>query len=77
MKIKDIINLIEGELLSGNYEDEITNIEQDSRNIKRGDTFIAFKGDDFDGNSFFYDAIQLFYVYCCEGLVTWLSRNGN
>lgn len=58
MKIKDIINLIEGELLSGNYEDEITNIEQDSRNIKRGDTFIAFKGDDFDGNSFFYDAIE-------------------
>ena len=30
MKIKDIINLIEGELLSGNYEDEITNIEQDT-----------------------------------------------
>ena len=58
MKIKDIINLIEGELLSGNYEDEITDIEQDSRNVKRGDTFIAFKGDDFDGNNFIYDAIE-------------------
>lgn len=58
MKIKNIINLIEGELLSGNYEDEITHIEQDSRSIKRGDTFIAFKGEDFDGNTFFYDALE-------------------
>ena len=58
MKIRDVINIIEGELLSGNYEDEITDIEQDSRKIKRGDTFIAFKGEDFDGNSFFYDAIE-------------------
>ena len=58
MKIKDIINTIDGELLSGNYEDDITHIEQDSRNIKRGDTFIAFKGDNFDGNAFVYDAIK-------------------
>lgn len=58
MKIRDIINLIEGELLSGNYEDDITHIEQDSRKIKRGDTFIAFKGEDFDGNNFVYDAIE-------------------
>lgn len=58
MKIKNIINLIEGELLSGNYEDEISYVEQDSRKIKRGDTFIAFKGDDFDGNNFFYNAIE-------------------
>lgn len=58
MKIKDIINIIDGELLSGNYEDDITHIEQDSREIKRGDTFIAFKGEDFDGNVFVYDAIE-------------------
>lgn len=58
MKIKNIINLIEGELLSGNYEDEITHIEQDSRQIKRGDTFIAFKGENFDGNNFFYDVLE-------------------
>ncbi len=58
MKIKNIINIIEGELLSGNYEDEITHIEQDSREIKRGDTFIAFKGDEFDGNKFVYTAIE-------------------
>lgn len=57
MKIKEIINLIEGELLSGNYEDEIGSIKQDSRDIKRGDTFIAFKGDEFDGNKFITQAV--------------------
>lgn len=58
MKIKNIINLIKGELLSGSYEDEISHIQQDSREIKRGDTFIAFVGEDVDGNKFIYDAIE-------------------
>lgn len=58
MKIKEIINLIEGELLSGNFDDELTEIKQDSREIRRGDTFITFKGEESDGNDYIYKAIE-------------------
>lgn len=43
---------------TGNYDDEIHEIKQDTRLISRGDTFIAFKGDNSDGNKFVSSAIQ-------------------
>ena len=43
---------------TGNYDDEIHEIKQDTRLISRGDTFIAFKGDNVDGNKFVANAIQ-------------------
>lgn len=57
MKIKEIIGLIDGELLSGNYDDEISEIKQDTRIISKGDTFIAFKGENEDGNTYIESAI--------------------
>lgn len=57
MKIKEILNLIKGELLEGDYEGEINAIEQDTRLIQNGDTFIAFKGK-IDGNDFVNVAIE-------------------
>ncbi len=43
---------------TGNYDDEIYEIKQDTRLISREDTFIAFKGDNVDGNKFVANAIQ-------------------
>ena len=43
---------------TGNYDDEIHEIKQDTRLISRGDTFIAFKGDNVDGNKFVANTIQ-------------------
>ena len=60
MKIKEILNLIKGELLEGDYEGEINAIEQDTRLIQNGDTFIAFKGK-IDGNDFVNVAIEKGY----------------
>lgn len=58
MKIKEIIGLVKGELIVGDYEAEIGPIEQDTRLIQHGDTFIAFKGENTDGNNFIQTAIE-------------------
>ena len=47
-----------GSFFIGNYDDEINEIKQDTRLISRGDTFIAFQGDNMDGNKFVSNAIQ-------------------
>lgn len=49
---------------TGNYDDEIHEIKQDTRLISRGDTFIAFKGDNSDGNKFVSNAIQAGAATC-------------
>lgn len=58
MKIKEITNLIKGELIAGDYESEINAIEQDTRLIQKGDTFIAFSGESSDGNKYVDVAIE-------------------
>lgn len=58
MKIKEIINLVEGEVLSGSYEADINEIKQNSSQILKGDTFIAIKGENLDGHTFLDDAIK-------------------
>ncbi len=54
MKIKEIVKITGGKLLSGSPAVEIdpSRISTDSRTIKKGDFFIALKGPNFDGNDF-------------------------
>lgn len=58
MLIKEIINMVDGELLCGSYEASIEEIKQDSRTIQKGDTFICFIGENMDGHDFLPDAIR-------------------
>ena len=58
IKIKDIVSVTNGSLLCGNNEDEVTKISIDSRKIEPNDTYIAIKGENFDGNNFIKDAID-------------------
>ena len=58
MKVKDIIKIIDGEILCGNDETECDNFVRDSREVKEGDVFVALKGENFDGNNFCKEAIQ-------------------
>ena len=44
---------------------EIKNIVSDSRNVKKGDLFVAIKGLNFDGNQFICDAIEHGAIAVC------------
>lgn len=58
LKIKDIINCTKGNLLIGNEENECENFSKDTRFIEKGDTYIAIKGEKFDGNIFWQEALD-------------------
>ena len=58
LKIKDIIRCTNGILVTGNEEYECENFSRDTRIIKKGDTFVAIKGENFDGNDYWKEAFD-------------------
>ncbi len=56
--VKDILKLTSGVLITGNEKLECKNFSRDSRNIKEGDTYIGIKGEKFDGNLFWKNALK-------------------
>lgn len=58
LKLKDIAAAVEGILLSGDGEKEITAVTTDSRQVQEGSLFVALKGERFDGNDFAADFLK-------------------
>ena len=58
LTVGDIINATGGKLIVGNLSTECVNYSRDTRTIKNGDTFIAIKGENFDGNLFWMEALD-------------------
>ena len=58
IKIKDIINLTKGVLVQGNLELECIEFSKDTRTIKGGEIYIGIKGEKFDGNKFWKEALN-------------------
>lgn len=58
MKVKDILKITNGKLICGNEDIEVNAFSRDTREIKEGDTYIALKGEQFDGNDFVQEAIK-------------------
>ena len=58
MKVKDILKITNGKLICGDENIEVNYFSRDTREIKEGDTYIALKGEKFDGNDFCKDAIN-------------------
>ena len=58
LKIKDILKCTNGTLITGSEENECENFSNDTRKIEKGDTFIALKGENFDGNLFWKTALD-------------------
>ena len=56
--IKDIINICNGKLVCGNIDLECTHFSTDTRKINKGDIYVGIKGDTFNGNVFYKDAID-------------------
>ena len=58
MKVKDILKITKGQLICGDENIEVKDFSRDTREIKNGDTYIALKGEKFDGNDFCKNAID-------------------
>ena len=52
LKVEDILNCTNGKLVIGDKNKICKNYSRDTRTIQKGDTFVAIKGDSFDGNLF-------------------------
>lgn len=58
MKIKDIIDITKGKLITGREDFECENFSKDTRTIQKGDIYIGIKGEKFDGNEFWKQALD-------------------
>lgn len=60
MKVKEILKVTGGKLLSGSQETDIdlSKISTDSRTIKKGEFFLALSGPNFSGSDFVNDALK-------------------
>ena len=58
MNIQDILKVTKGKLINGKDTILLKKFSIDSRTLKKGDVFIAIKGDNFDGHKFVDLAIQ-------------------
>ena len=56
MKIKDVLGISNAKLVMGNEDYVFKGFSKDTRTIHQGDTYVAIKGDVFDGNLFYKDA---------------------
>ena len=58
LKIEDILNCTNGKLIIGNKNKVCEKYSKDTRKIEKGDTYIAIKGENYDGNSFYKEAFD-------------------
>lgn len=58
MKIKDIIDITKGNLITGREDFECEKFSKDTRTIQKGDIYIGIKGEKFDGNEFWKQALD-------------------
>ncbi len=56
--VNEIVEATKGRLVNGDKSLSIKGISIDSRSIKKGDLFIAIKGERFDGHDFINDAVK-------------------
>ena len=58
LTVKEIIEITNAKLINGNPEFICKNFSRDTRIIQKGDTYIAIKGENFDGNLFWREALE-------------------
>ena len=56
--IKEILQATGGTLVAGTLEKRVSGVSTDTRLVKRGQVFIAIKGDNFDGHHFLAQAVE-------------------
>ena len=58
IKVKDILSVANGKLVIGNEDLICNNFSKDTRTIENGDVYIGIKGENFDGSSFWKEALD-------------------
>ncbi|MDF2672033.1 MAG: UDP-N-acetylmuramoylalanyl-D-glutamyl-2,6-diaminopimelate/D-alanyl-D-alanyl ligase [Clostridiales bacterium] len=58
LKINEIVNCLKGRAKNITKDFEINGVSTDSRNIKKGELFIALIGDSFDGHNFIHEVFK-------------------
>lgn len=58
LTVKDIISCTKGKLIIGDGNGLCKNFSKDTRTLQKGDTYIAIKGENFDGNLFWKQALE-------------------
>lgn len=58
LKCKEIVNAVDGVLVSGDLKTEFSNITTDSRKINIGDFFIPLVGEKFDGHDYIVPSFE-------------------
>ena len=56
--VKDIIDKFNGKLLCGDINLVLDNFSHDTITIQEGDIYVGIKGESFDGNKFYKDALE-------------------
>lgn len=56
--VKDIIDICKGKMICGNENAILGNVQKDTRLIEKGDTYIGIKGENFDGNTLYEEALK-------------------
>lgn len=56
--IKDIIHICDGKLIYGNKDIECKHFTNDTRVLEKGDIYVGIKGNTFNGNTFYKEAIE-------------------
>ncbi len=58
LTVKEIIEVTKAKLIQGNPNLICKDFSKDTRTIQKGDTYIAIKGEKFDGNLFWKQALE-------------------
>ena len=70
LKVEDILKVCNGELLAGSEDIEISDFSKDTRQINKGDLYVAIKGESIDGNDFAEDALEKGAIGCLvDGII--------
>lgn len=64
LTVKDIIKACDAKLLCGDENTKISTFSKDTRTIKPEDIYIGIKGENFDGNAFCKQALDLGAIGC-------------
>lgn len=56
--VKDIIEICNGELICGNLQTVCENFSKDTRQIHKNDVYVGIKGENFDGNTLYKNALE-------------------
>lgn len=58
LKVKDILQICQGNLIFGNEEEICQSFSKDTRQMKKGDVYVGIRGEKFNGTLFYEEALR-------------------